>query len=92
MSSNGAANEDPGSLPYSCQCVLTVLAYEGPQLSRQALLQNDQLDITDRTLSRALDTLESGGYVTVARNPGDLRQVVVTLSDEHVLNTPESDR
>ena len=89
MSSNGGHSEGGKSLAPSCRYVLDVVARQGP-LSRQELL--DETGLPERTLSRALESLQNGGYVDKTRKNDDLRKVVVTLACERSYNPPESDR
>jgi len=89
MPANGADHCDTESLPPSCRCVLIVLEWESP-LTRQDI--QARTGLPERTLSRALDTLQNGGYITKTQKSNDLRQVMVTLATERTLNTPESDR
>jgi len=69
----------PDDLPPSCRCVLLALRYRGPELSRQAILE--ETGLPEPTLNEALDRCESRGVVSRARKPGDIRQTTVTLID-----------
>ena len=69
----------PDDLPPSCRCVLQALRYHGPELSRQALLE--ETGLPERTLDEALDRCESCGYLSRSRKSGNLRQTTATLAD-----------
>jgi uncharacterized membrane protein len=68
----------PDDLPPSCRCVLQALRYQGPELSRQALLE--ETGLPERTLYDALETCESRGYIVRARKSGNAREIVAKLS------------
>ena len=68
----------PDDLPPSCRCVLQALRYYGPELSRQALLEETGLPA--RTLDEALNRCESRGFLSLSRKSGDLRQTVAILA------------
>jgi len=70
----------PDDLPPSCRCILQALRYHGPELSRQALLE--ETGLPERTLDEALDRLENCGRIRRARKSGDLRQTVAELAVE----------
>lgn len=74
---NGSASM-PDDLPPSCRCVLVALRYHGPELSRQALLEETGLPA--RTLDEALHRCESRGFLFRARKSGNLRQTVAILA------------
>jgi len=79
--SDSAADElasMPDDLPPSCRCVLQALRYHGPELSRQALLEETGLPA--RTLDEALNRCETCGYLSRSRKSGDLRQTVAILA------------
>jgi hypothetical protein len=68
----------PDNLPPSCRCVLQVLRYHGPELSRQALLE--ETGLPERTLDEALNRCESCDLLSLSRKSGDLRQTVAILA------------
>ena len=68
----------PDDLPPSCRCVLQALRYHGPELSRQALLEETGLPA--RTLDEALNRCESRDLLSLSRKSGDLRQTVAILA------------
>jgi DNA-binding IclR family transcriptional regulator len=68
----------PDDLPPSCRCILQALRYHGPELSRQALLE--ETGLPERTLDEALDRCESRGFLSLTRKSGDLRQTVAILA------------
>jgi hypothetical protein len=68
----------PDDLPPSCRCVLQALRYHGPELSRQALLE--ETGLPERTLDEALHRCESRGFLSRARKSGNLRQTVAILA------------
>lgn len=68
----------PDDLPPSCRCVLQALRYQGPELSRQALLK--ETGLPERTLDEALYRCESRGFLSRARKSGDVRQTVAILA------------
>ena len=68
----------PDDLPPSCRCVLQALGYHGPELSRQALLE--ETGLPERTLDEALNRCESRGFLSLTRKSGDLRQTVAILA------------
>jgi DNA-binding MarR family transcriptional regulator len=69
----------PDDLPPSCRCVLQALRYHGPELSRQALLE--ETGLPERTLDEALHRCEYRGFLFRARKSGNLRQTTATLAD-----------
>lgn len=77
-------------LPPSCRCVLLAFdIHDAERLLWQDL--KDETDLPDRTLSRALSTLESHNKIHLTRKNDDLRQIVATLAETHSYNHPESD-
>ncbi len=89
MASNGGRSDGSESLPPSAAYVLDKIEAEG-SATRQELLAATYL--CERTLDRALETLQNGDYITLDRDSEDLRQVVATLADKRSYNPPESDR
>jgi DNA-binding MarR family transcriptional regulator len=79
QSSNHSRPTPHDNLPPSCRCVLLALRYRGPELSRQALLE--ETGLPEPTLNVALDRCESRDILSRARKPGDIRQTTVTLID-----------
>jgi DNA-binding IclR family transcriptional regulator len=74
----------------SCRCALLAFEATGERtLSRQELL--DETGLAERTLTRALHDLQSGGYLSLDRENDDLRQVSATLAATHTLNPSQSD-
>lgn len=67
------------SLPPSCRYVLDVVERKGP-ISRQELLE--ETGLPERTLDRALHTLQNGGYVLRTRENDNLRQTTVKMAAE----------
>jgi len=89
MASPGASSTPAEDLPPSAAYLLDTIEDEAP-VTRQQLLAETYL--CERTLTRALDTLQNGGYITLEANSDDLREVVATLADKRTYNPPESDR
>jgi len=90
MSPREHTGDNREQLPNSAICILKVLDYEGPELSRQELLE--KTDLHERTLTRALNTLQNGGYISKERKKDDLREVVVKMSTKRSLNPRHPDR
>ncbi|WP_436933674.1 MarR family transcriptional regulator [Halovenus marina] len=88
MTTNGGSSTRAESLPPSAAYVLDKIEADEP-VTRQQLLSETYL--SERTLSRALETLQNGGYISLEQNPEDLRQVVATLAGKRTYNPPESD-
>lgn len=66
---------DARDLPPSCKFVYKEVLRHG-EIRRQKLLEETTLP--ERTLYDALERLENRQFITVARDPDDLRRVVVT--------------
>jgi len=75
-------------LPPSAAYLLDTIEDEAP-VTRQQLLTETYL--CERTLTRALGTLQNGGYISLEANPDDLREVVATLAAEQTYTPPRSD-
>lgn len=66
-------------LPPSARYVYYVLEQEGSK-TRQQLLE--ELNLPERTLDRALETLQSGDLIAKTRDNTDSRQVVAKVAGE----------
>lgn len=75
--------ETLADLPPSAKYVYDVLERDGP-LKRSEL--KERTNLAERTLSRALKTLETGGYIVKTREPGDLREVVADTATTRTYN------
>lgn len=72
---------DSHDLPPSAKYVRHVIANEGDgELTRQEIIEHTGL--TERTIDRALKTLENGDCIFRARKSEDLRQVVCQIRGE----------
>src|SRR5512139_2231396 len=60
--------------------ILLHLLTQGQEVGQEQLVE--QLDISKPAVSRALDSLESKGYVVRQRDPADLRARRILLSDK----------
>ena len=74
-----ASSDSFEDLPPSAKLVYHIIEDERT-VSRTALQK--QASLPDRTLSRALTTLQNGGYITLARDPTDLRRIIAKLAAE----------
>jgi len=90
MPSNGGDPGDVENLPLSCQYVLDELDTADDPLTLADL--NKRLNHSRESIAWAVRRLNDYGYVRVDRNPGDLREVAVSLRDERTLNPQQSDR
>jgi len=91
MTDHAGTNSSPipaADLPPSAAYLLDTIEDEAP-VTRQQLLAETYL--CERSLTRALRTLQNGGYITLEANPDDLREVVATLAVEQTYTPPRSD-
>jgi len=65
-------------LPPSCKFVYKEVARQS-KINRSELI--DETWLPERTLYDAINRLENRGYVSVARDSDDLRQVVVKIAE-----------
>lgn len=65
------------TLPPSAKYVYHILEEDGERLTRQELLE--RVELNERTLDRALESLQNGDFIDKTRDSEDLRQVVVIL-------------
>jgi len=79
MASHEVDRDDVDSLPPSCQYVIDTLEEAGGELTRQEL--KEQTYLADRTLDRALETLQNCEFIHKTRQSSDLRQVLVCLAE-----------
>jgi DNA-binding MarR family transcriptional regulator len=66
--------------------ILLHLLTQGQEMGQEQLVE--QLDISKPAVSRALDSLETKGYVTRQRDPDDKRAHRVQLTDKALENGP----
>lgn len=66
--------------------ILLHLLTQGLEMGQEQLVE--QLDISKPAVSRALDSLETKGYVTRQRDPVDKRAYKVRLTDKALENGP----
>lgn len=75
---------DESELPPSAKYVLHVLdSHSEDRMTRQAL--QEETGLPESTLDRALESLQNEDYLVLARDPEDLRQVVLILSTTRTL-------
>lgn len=79
MASHEVERDGVESLPPSCQYVIDTLEEAGGELTRQKL--KEQTYLADRTLDRALETLQNCEFIYKTRQSSDLRQVLVHLAE-----------
>jgi DNA-binding IclR family transcriptional regulator len=71
------------ALPPSAKYVYHVLEEADGELTRQELLE--ETDLHERTLDRALKSLQNGDFIALDRDTGDLRQIVANVASTRTL-------